>query len=423
VPSPEREITRATCAGCGCLCDDVDVEHAGGRLERLSGTCPLGDAWFAARAGEPGPAARIDGREAPLDEALDEAAAILSAARFPLVYGLGATSIEAQREAVALADVLGAVVGPSGPVRDGALGAAFTTVGASTATFGEIRDRAQLVVVWRADPAATHPRLLERLRLDRASRAGRALVVVGAAGTPTAHEADEVIELGDGLDLEALWATRALARGIDPGDDARLPVGALRALAERLRSAGHAAVLLGAGIAAAEAGRANVHALHALVRDLDRETHVVTLALRSDGNALGAEDVLAWQTGYPAAVGLAAGHPRSDAFTLDAAAVLAGGDADAALIVAADARHELPAPAAERLALIPTVVVDARETDTAAAARVALRSAAAGVHVAGTAHRMDGVPVALRAPLASPLHSDEQLLRALRDRIDGSAAC
>jgi hypothetical protein len=36
---------------------------------------------------------------------------------------------------------------------------------------------------------------------------------------------------------------------------------------------------------------------------------------------------------------------------------------------------------------------------------------------------MDGVPVALRAPLASPLHSDEQLLRALRDRIDGSAAC
>ena len=84
------------------------------------------------------------------------------------------------------------------------------------ATFGEIRDRAQLVVVWRADPAATHPRLLERLRLDRASRSGRALVVVGAAGTPTADEADEVIELGDGLDLEALWATRALARGTEP---------------------------------------------------------------------------------------------------------------------------------------------------------------------------------------------------------------
>ena len=300
MPSPEREITRATCAGCGCLCDDVDVEHAGGRLERLSGTCALGDAWFAARAGEPGPAARIDGREAPVDEALDEAAAILSAARFPLVYGLGATSIEAQREAVALADALGAVVGPSGPVRDGALGAAFTTVGASTATFGEIRDRAQLVVVWRADPAATHPRLLERLRLDRASRSGRALVVVGAAGTPTADEADELIELGDGLDLEALWATRALAAGSTPAMTRACRWGAARprrAPAQRRPRRGAAR----SGDRRRRAGRANVHALHALVRDLDHETHVVTLALRSDGNALGAEDVLAWQTGYPTA--------------------------------------------------------------------------------------------------------------------------
>jgi formylmethanofuran dehydrogenase subunit B len=422
VSSPEPGAEAATCAGCGCLCDDVEVVRRGDRVERLTGTCPLGDAWFAARTGDPGPAARIDGREAPLEQALDEAASILSAARFPLVYGLAGTSIEAQREAVALADAIGAAVDPSGPVRDGPLGAAFTTAGSSTATFGEIRDRAQLVVVWRADPATSHPRLLERLRLDRAARSGRALVVVGAAGSPTAAEADEVVELADGLDLEALWAMRALARGIDPGDGGRLPVGALRALVERLRSAGHAALVFGAGLATADAGRANVHAMHALVRDLDRESHVVTLTLRSEGNALGAEDVLAWQTGYPTAVGLAAGHPRSDAFMLGAATVLARGDADAALIVAADARHELPAPAAQRLAQIPVIVVDGRETDTAAAARVAVRTAAAGVHVAGTAHRMDGIPVALRAPLPSELPGDEAVLRALRERLEGRPA-
>ena len=113
-----------------------------------------------------------------LDEAVDAAAAILGQARAPLVYGLGQTSCEAQRRAVALADAIGAVVDPAG---GGTAGEAYQAIGASTATFGEIRDRAELVVVWRADPAVTHPRLLGRLRLDRAARGSRALVVVDDA--------------------------------------------------------------------------------------------------------------------------------------------------------------------------------------------------------------------------------------------------
>ena len=88
----------ATCAGCGCACDDIEVTAAG-----LIRTCPLGDAWFAARTGDRPPVATVDGRTVTLDEAVDAAAAILREARAPLVYGLGQTSCEAQRRAVALA--------------------------------------------------------------------------------------------------------------------------------------------------------------------------------------------------------------------------------------------------------------------------------------------------------------------------------
>ena len=172
-----------TCAGCGCVCDD-------GR------TCALGDAWFA--LGERPPVARVDGREVSLDEAVAAAAAILRAARAPLVYGLGQTSCEAQRRAVGLAEALGAVIDPGGPAPF-----AYQTIGASTATFGEIRDRAELVVAWRADPVVTHPRLLERLRV-------RSLVVVDATRTATAEQAEEFIQLDD--DFEALWELRAGAR-------------------------------------------------------------------------------------------------------------------------------------------------------------------------------------------------------------------
>ena len=49
-----------------------------------------------------------------VDEAADAAAAILGQARAPLVYGLGQTSCEAQRQAVALAEALGAIIDRGG---------------------------------------------------------------------------------------------------------------------------------------------------------------------------------------------------------------------------------------------------------------------------------------------------------------------
>src|SRR3954470_15337555 len=103
MPSSER----ATCGGCGLVCDDITaVVSDDGTLERLIRTCPLGDAWFAERVAPAPPPARLDGREAPMERALDEAAAILAAACAPLVYGLGQTTCETQRAAVALAEAL-----------------------------------------------------------------------------------------------------------------------------------------------------------------------------------------------------------------------------------------------------------------------------------------------------------------------------
>ena len=401
----------ATCAGCGCGCDDIKVAVAAGALESATGTCRLGDVWLAERTAEAPPLARVDGREVDFEDAVEAAAAILGEARLPLVCGLGDTDCESQRAAVALAETLGAVIDPS----DGAAPAS-QALGVSTATFGDLRDRADLVVAWRADPAASNPRLLPRLRLDRAGRAAeRRLVVVDAQHTATAAEADEFIELSHELDFEALWALRALARDVPLDRDlaARLPLDALEQLAGRLRATGYGAVLHG------PAGYANALALLALVRDLARLAHVVALPLRREGNARGAEDVLAWQTGYPAAVSFARGHPRAQPGEFRAAGLLERGEADAALIVGFDALRQLPPRAAENLGRIPMVVVDPRATETASAARVAFATAAAGVRREGTAHRMDGVPVTLRAPLASERAGDGEVLAAIQALVAG----
>jgi formylmethanofuran dehydrogenase subunit B len=386
-------VADATCAGCGCVCDDIVATVAGGELS-VSRTCELGDAWFAARGA--GPVASIEGREVSVEEAADAAAAILREARAPLVYGLGAVSIEAQRQAVALAEAAGAILDPAGAA---GAGLAYQAIGSSTATFGEIRDRAELVVVWRADPAATNPRLLGRLRVG-----SRPLVVVDGERTATAEEADAFVALDAARDFEALWALRALVTGA-PLDRDRLGELPVDDLAERLRAARHVAFLHGA------LDELEALALFSLVRDLSRDRHAVTLSVRADGNARGAEDVLAWQTGFPAAVSFARAHPRANPGELSAAALVARGEIDAALVIGNDALERLPG-----LRDLPTVVV-ARDTATATAARIAFATAVDGIEVGGTAHRMDGVPVPLRAPMAAERPAAADVLAAIAERL------
>jgi formylmethanofuran dehydrogenase subunit B len=391
-------VADATCAGCGCACDDIEVTIAEGRLADLTRTCPLGDAWFAERAAAP--VASIEGREVSLDEAVDAAGALLRQARAPLVYGLGRTSCEAQRRAVALAEAIGGIVDPAD---GGGAGLAYQAIGSSTATFGEIRDRAELVVAWRADPAVTNPRLLERLRVESCP-----LIVVDAQRTATAEQADAFVQVAGAQDFEALWALRALVAGapLDRGRAEALPLDALDDLVERLLAARHVALLHGA------LDELGALALFSLVRDLSRDRHAVALGLRGDGNARGAEDVLAWQTGFPSAVSFARGHPRANPGELSAAALLERGEVDAALVVASDPLGQLP-----ELRKLPTVVVDARATATARAARVAFATAADGIDVAGTIHRMDGVPIPLRAPLAAERPSIQDVLAAIGGRV------
>lgn len=398
----------ATCGGCGLVCDDITaVVDERGALERLHRTCPLGDAWFAERLAPAPPAARIDGREADLDAALDEAAAILARARAPLVYGLGRTTCETQRAAVALAEAIGATIDPAGPLLDGASGLAYQARGASTATLGEVRDRAEIVVVWKADPVVTHPRLLERLRLPDPTRA---LVVVAEHRTATAERADTFLELPADRDVETLWTLRALVR-----EAPRAPAAAserpLADLAARLRGCRNVAIVHHVR------GHVEALGLNALVRELCRVTHAVAVTLRHEANAAGAEDVLAWQTGYPAAVSFAGGYPRANPGELSAAAVLDRGEADAALVAASDPLGHLPPGAAERLRAIPVVSIDAHDTATARAARVAFTTGAPGVHRPGVVHRLDGVPVPLRAVLESDRPSDDEVLAAIAGRL------
>ena len=371
--------------------------------------CRLGADWFATRLRRPpGPAALIDGQEADIGAALTRAAELLRRARRPLLHGFGGATVEDVRSALALADRLGALVAVGHAASPWPGAAAVALRGASTATLGEVRDRARVVVIWREDPEVTHPRLLERLGLTQRARdpdaAGRTLVVVDDRDTATAARADVRLRWPAAGDLEALVTLHALQRGVagDPGDGL---AEALRELLHRLASVPHVAFVHGPALTAGRGGQRRALALHELVRSLSQERHAVTLALPPAPGDRTAEDVLAWQTGYGAPVDLAGGHPELVTAT---APLIAAEGVDVALRVEGD-----PGPS------------DSDVTEIAlggghggAQAAVFIRTAAAGVEAAGTAHRLDGVPLALQAPLGGDAPTAAGLLTRLLAEVE-----
>lgn len=426
--APARLVADAICLYCSCMCDDISVTVRGDIVVDVGNACPLGQQWFRTRSQPGRPICTIRGRPATLDEAIDLAARILLSARYPLVYGLGEASCQAQRLAVAIADWIGGTIDTATSYGHAPTIQAFQNQGKSTCTLGEIRHRSDLVVFWGADPAANQPRLLSHLLLDPPGRfvprgrRGRYVVVVDIQPTATSRRADRLLTIRQGSDYEALWTLRALVQGLplEPSTVAAQTGVALddwRDLARLLCRAQYGAILFGMGLMRTGGTYNNCEALLALVRDLNAHTRFVCRSIRQRGNVTGADKVVAWQTGYPFCVNLTRGYPRYNAAEYTTGVALARREPDAVLIVGNDPMPGFTPAALDHLRSLPSIVLSAADGPATASATVSLATSTLGIETGGTVYRMDEVPLALRPILPPRYPSDEQVLTKLESRI------
>jgi formylmethanofuran dehydrogenase subunit B len=425
-----RIINDATCTFCGCVCDDMHltVDLDTNKITKAENACVLGRAWFKEHGTEENrPFALIEGRDASTEEAVEAAAQILANARFPLIYGLSDTTCEAQREAVAIADMIGGNIDTTTSVCHGPSGMAFEGVGESTATLGEIRNRADLLVFWGGNPAESHPRLFTRYTVTAKGmyiprgKKDRTVVLVDVRRSPSAAVADIFVQVKPQRDFEVLWALRALVKGrrVDPAIEqvTGVPLATLEDLAQRMKNCRFGALLFGMGLTMTRGRHFNSGALLALATDLNEFTHFVAKPVRGHGNVTGADNVVSWQTGFPFGVNLGRGYPRFNPGEFTTVDLLGRGEADAALIIAADPAANFPQGAIEHLRRIPVIVLDPKPTHTSKLARVAITTATYGISVPGTVYRMDDVAISLRPALTSPYPSDEDVLTRIKERV------
>ncbi len=419
-------VEPVTCLGCGCVCDDVSLQVSGGRIVNVTPDCPVARAWFG--DGSVPEKVLRGGATAGLEDAVTEAAGLLarSAGRV-LVYLAPDLSTQAQRTAVALADLLRARVdsATSEPAAAGLLTAQRR--GRASATLGEIRNRADVLLFWGVDPAARYPRYLSRYALEpegshvAGGRRGRKVISVhiGAARSPSGAELEVTLDPED--EIGALSVMRATVLGnrlseLPPGLQ-----GAARA-AEELLTARYAVLVHEAEPNALGREAFRAEGLIALVQALNGPTRAALSSLRAGGNRSGAESVLTWQTGYPLAVDFSAGFPRYAPAARGLASI--GNSVATAVLIAGNAAG-LGAERSAALGRVPTVVIGPRASEAPFATHVAIDTGVAGIHEAGTAYRMDDVPLPLRPPLAGRRSASvtlDSLLAAVRARLREKSA-
>ena len=398
------------CGGCGLLCDDLTGTANTG--------CAAADRWFT--SGDHGPVTTVDSQPATLEEAITAAAHRLSTARRVLVTGLTSVPLEAVRLACGLAEHLTAAVDAG--TADAALltGPTIARVGEVTAAFEELRDRADLAIFWGCDPAASHPRFVERFVKPARPQGSRRTICLGPQPVLPAAEANLHLPLEQ---HQFINAARLLQAAIE-GSGIHSADGPLTAVVSELKAAVEAADCIGiVSSTTTDPSGLTAWSLAQLVRALAHRKPAFQIPLGAGiaaggGNAAGVATSCGWRYGAPGAIA-AADRDGSEFRPAEADAVrlISRGEVDCVLAVGRLAPQIEAALTATAAA--PSVIrITDVDPEQAAATTVVLATASLSQATTGTMLREDGRLLQIQSIVAPKHPTVEQILKQLLQALE-----
>ncbi len=274
----------------------------------------------------------IGNREMQVERAAEHAAELLAASRCPVISF--DTDIHGTRAAIALAERVGAAYDH---VEGAALAhevALFTDKGGMIIAPGEARRRADLVVISGELPAIYHDFVAELAETvpDLSAKNKREFFIVGGKSRASAAIGKvKAVRLFCGN--AGLAVTLAALRAQCAGRQTSTPVSNF----DRFSAAVAAArfpVFLFSGHASDDLA---LEMLQGLISDLNRKSRASGLHLPASESGWGSSLASTWMTGFPTRTGFARGMPEYDPWRFDVARMLAAGEADVHLRVAAGA--------------------------------------------------------------------------------------
>lgn len=399
-----------TCAGCSCLCSDIEVETEGDDVKLVLNACRRGAGIFLnyreSRA-EP----RVDGGKVDFDRAIEKAQELIQNSSNLAIYGLDTTTIEAQKLAIELAEKKEAYIDDNSSFCLGDFVEMILKGELPSTTLEEVKNNAYVIAYWGTDPYHSLSRHMSRYtyyprggKRQRGYEEDRFLVVIDVRKTHTAKLAKKnarFLEVKD--DLEVINAFIQALEGRAPS----VFTNEIPRIIKEMERADFNVIFGGLGLKYGLKG--NYDALKTLMAKLNERTKVYFIPAGCHPNMRGFNELMFEKTGYVNRYSFRE-HKSSEDYMFHK--LLENDKIDTAVIIGSDPLNSLPFDFAKKLAKINTIVIDPRETFTGRFAKVTIPSAIAGVEAGGTMVRSDGVKVELK-PLFEREVNDEVILKRL----------
>ena len=407
------------CTGCGLLCDDIELDVEQNKINKVLTACRIGVAHMKEGKGEA--IFRVDNK--PVDEAkaISEAASILKNAKNPLIFGLGASTSEAQKTAIELAKKINATLDDTSSFCLGSLVEALINDKFKTCTLDDIRNKADVIIFWGTDPSDSHPRHLSKYSYfprgkekQRGWEEERTAIAIDVRKSHTAKICGNYFfQIPPGGDAEFIDALISALAGKLPKTSYNFPPKRILELANILKGAKFGVVFVGLGLIYS---LDNIEPLIRLMNALNEKANFHLVPMVRQYNMRGFNETLFKETGYVNSVKFEEGTVKhgteySIIESLKAKAV------DAALIVGSDPFSILPGSISKKLLEIPMIVIDPCETLTSRNAKVYISTAIGGVESGGSAIRMDGVKVDFKPVVETKRPSDEVVLKEIMEAL------
>lgn len=344
-------------------------------------------------------------------EAIERAAALLAGARLPVIGGLQ-TDIAGAQVALALAEKLGGVIDHAESKGLSTAAQLMREAGSSPASFGEVRNRADIVVAVGRAPLQDHEQLIAELfpgqpGLPRPGDNQRQLILLGGTQATLAAQVPTLAIAPAPADLPALVASFAAAVAGRSAGAAGAPE--IAQAAERLRGAAFAVFVY----LAAELEIAVQRTILDTVRELCLTTRAATFTLPARGNGDGVNLCSTWTCGLPVATSFAGPIPEHNAALYAAGRLVESGEADALLWIDALNKDGAPRPRGVPTILITSHPASADATDVVIEVGAAGRDHDAALYLP----HISGIGMVKAEQRRSDLPSASHVLRAINARV------
>ncbi|NQZ52817.1 MAG: formylmethanofuran dehydrogenase subunit B [Piscirickettsiaceae bacterium] len=325
---------------CGIAVDDLKIKVEGDTLSVLENGDVVTRAGFETPITDTSP--RVKGKEASLEQAISHVADLLRESKQPVIAGM-ATDLNGARSAMALADKSRATIDNM----DSAAGFRNTLVlqdtGWMVTTLTEVRNRVDLLLVVGSDIEADFPRFYERMVWNKESMfnqdiESREVVYLGKApsgdvSTSPQGKKAQVLACDDADLPEVLSILRALVNGkiIQAKQVGGIAISVLATLAEQLKQAKYSVVVWSAENLDFDHAEVSVQTMCEMVKDLNLTTRSSGLPLGGKEGSITANQVSAWQSGYPMRTNFNRGFPDYDPYLSDTQRMLDNDEVDTLL--------------------------------------------------------------------------------------------